>query len=161
MGFFDRFRHTQAEGAHTARAWRSTYDRLIQRYSFLGGAHIQYTKATNAKFHPIDPLATLLREHWPVESADRVRTLLEQWQAEFEVKSHIFSIINALVTELNLTKGDLHGEAVAREIVDRMLQPEAYNGFFVRYVLGEVIDQDFGSEDKYAYWKAILTREIV
>lgn len=87
MGFLDRFRKASAQIptlSADAESWRSVYKSLIDRYSFLGGAHMEYAKLTNNQFTPIRPLAVLLKEHWPTFSDDEIQTLLNQWKSAFD-----------------------------------------------------------------------------
>lgn len=65
------------------------------------------------------------------------------------------------MTQIGVSKGTIQGAELGKIVVGRMLQSENYNGYLVRYVIGEVIERDLGSDQKRRYWLAVLTQETV
>jgi hypothetical protein len=163
MGFLDRLRNRRGQrpmaSPHT-EPWRDVYQTLIDRYSFLAGAHMRHAELTNTEFTPVGPLAALLKKHSPDLSEEQIQVRLGKWKRAFDNARH-HDLVTELLNELGASKGSLRGAELGRLAVERMLQADNYNGYLVRYVIGEILDRDFGPATKRRYyWLAILTREI-
>ena len=64
--------------------WRRLYFPLIQRYAFLGAAHVRLADMAQTEFTPRKPLGVLLKEFQPDFTDEQIERMLDKWQSEFE-----------------------------------------------------------------------------
>ena len=140
-----------------ASGWRRIYFPLINRYSFLGGAHLEGARSAGVTFTPKNPFGILLKESHPELTDEEISYTLDKWEMEFkaggdkELFADILSENSVSSQELTLR---------LEEMREGMLEPENYNGYFVRYAIGEIIDVKLGRDAKKKYWRAIISGKV-
>jgi hypothetical protein len=142
MGLFDRLRNIPP--------WRKTYKSLLDRYAFLSGVYGQYAKRTNTEYTPIGPLTKLLQEQYPGRSEKTMENLVLEWKKQFD-GSKFLEFMTGISLEMGIHKGAIQGKEAAKIVLSIMLKPEHYNAFFVKYVIGQIIEEELGLEQKRLY----------
>jgi hypothetical protein len=135
-----------------ATAWRRIYFPLIDRYSVLGGAHVGMADKAGTDFTPKRPLAVLLKEYNPAWTAEEIELLLSKWTVDFESNHDFFDEL--FDKEVN------RPSERSRKSWESIRTGEGRNSFFVRYVIGKLIESTLGSNERKAYWRAILKGDV-
>jgi hypothetical protein len=136
--------------------WRRIYFPLIDRYSFLSGAHIAAADMAGEQFTPKKPLAVLLKEIQPAFTDDEISYLLEKWKNDFETFQNA-PLFEEIMRENGVSEQELSMKVQALATI---LQDNNYNALFVRHAVGEIIESKVGSSQKKAYWRAVLSGRL-
>ena len=137
--------------------WRRLYFPLIQRYAFLGGAHVRLADMAQTKFTPRKPLGVLLKEFQPDFTDEQIERMLDKWQSEFE------TFDDADLFRKIFQEAGIGSEGVSEKINKlrtTMIDPQNYNSCFVRHVIGQIIHAKAGIEQKKQYWHALLFKKV-
>jgi hypothetical protein len=137
--------------------WRRIYFPLVDRYSFLSGAHVAAADMAGEQFSPKKPLAVLLKEIQPAFTDDEISYLLEKWQHDFESFQNA-SLFGEIMRENGVSERELPVKVQA--LATAMAQGNNYNALFVRHAVGEIIESKVGSSQKKAYWRAVLSGRL-
>lgn len=140
-----------------ATPWRRLYFPLIDRYAILSGAHLAIADRTGEAFSPKKPLAVLLNEFEPGHTDEETQFALDKWELDFE-SGRTDELFVTLLRERGASAD--RAVAMSEELGKRMRHGDGRNGFFVRYVIGEVIEARLGVAQKKAYWRAILSGRL-
>lgn len=137
--------------------WRRIYFPLIQRYAFLGAAHVRLAELAQAEFHPRKPLGVLLKEFQPVYSEQDIERILARWQIEFETFADA-DLFREIFQEAGTRSEDVSDKLMNFRAA--MLDPRSYNACFVRHAIGQIISAKAGIDQKKRYWKALLSQKV-
>jgi len=135
--------------------WRKLYDPLMDRYAVLSGAQLAMADARGSEFSPLDPLAVLLQEFQPTLTEDEISDFLESCKVQFDSFA-IGDLLTQIYQEANLPPEEILGRLEERRTT--FLNEKFYNGYLVRFVIGELIgyNQEAGPEERKRYWAAML-----
>lgn len=137
--------------------WRRIYFPLIQRYAFLGGAHVRLADMAQTKFTPRKPLGVLLREFQPAFTDEQIERILDKWQSEFEDFDDA-DLFQQIFQESGIRSEDMSEKL--NKLHTAMIDPQSYNSCFVRHAIGQIIHAKVGIEQKKQYWHALLFKKV-
>ena len=137
--------------------WRRIYFPLIQRYAFLGAAHVRLAELAQAEFHPRKPLGVLLKEFQPAYTEHDIERILARWQIEFETFADA-DLFQEIFQEAGTRSEDMSDKLMNFRAA--MFDPKNYNSCFVRHAIGQIISAKAGIEQKKRYWKALLSQKV-
>lgn len=137
--------------------WRRIYFPLIQRYAFLGGAHVRLADMAQTKFTPRKPLGVLLREFQPAFTDEQIERILDKWQSEFEDFDDA-DLFQQIFQESGIRSEDMSEKL--NKLHTTMIDPQSYNSCFVRHAIGQIIHAKVGIEQKKQYWHALLFKKV-
>lgn len=142
-----------ARNYYKGSCWRREYFPLIHHFSFLGGAHVAAADMVGQEYDPETAFSPLLKHRYPnwtdKEINDFIAKNRERFQSGF-YKSEFFNVALAEKPD-----GD---KEFLRILVDKQFEQAA--ALRVRSLLAEVIERECGSDQRKAFWKALIRGEV-
>lgn len=149
-------------------AWRRIYFGLMDYHAGIVSTHLTVADMTEGRmaFDRLKPLLAIIRRSSSNMADNELETCLQRWKSEFDTKVvDLFEssdrCFHELYAELHPTADEFE---VTTEVIStraQMLKKENYDSYLLRYVIGQIIGNKVGLDQKKRYWKAVLTGKVV